>query len=57
MLKYINCYGHLWPFCGGILSPAELIRSAGNETGSGRPPTPGAPGAWESGTTFVGPAA
>lgn len=40
MLKYINCYGYLWPFCGGILSPAELIRNAGNETGSGRPPHP-----------------
>lgn len=26
MLKYINCFGYLWPFCGGILSPAELIR-------------------------------
>lgn len=25
--------------------------------GAGDPPTPGAPGAWESGTTFAGPAA
>ena len=58
MLKNINCYGHLWKPFARIQRAVNLIREHRKRNREREtPPTPGAPGAWESGTTFVGPAA